>query len=314
MLFNIVRHRRSKSSVPPTTNVQEASTKYQVEGGEPSCVSHTSDNSVTFWPGDLLPAECPDARILTWGYDTLITRGLKTPADKTNIFAHGKKLLFALGRKRDTKRPIIFVAHSLGGIVVKEMLASSHMAEDEDLKDIAKSTAAVVFIGTPHRGSKDMASVGEVARKAASIILDTSSTSLDTLGLKTTDLERCQEAFSRLWRANDFRVKTFQESTGIIGLNAGLLNEKVVPDISSTLGDSREQAEVLVGNHMQICRMSGQEDPNYDSLVGELRRMYNSISKLSDGARRTMSEASPRIQDSNGDHRAQYQTVDSGAF
>ena len=31
---------------------------------------------------------------------------------------------------------------------------------------------------------------------------------------------------------------------------------------------------------MDIGRMSGPEDPNYDSVVGELRRMYSSIVKL----------------------------------
>lgn len=76
---------------------------------------------MSFWPQDLLPSECPDARILTWGYDTIVTKGFRTAVDKTNIFAQGKNLLFAFGRQRRAKRPVIFVAHSLGGIVVKEV-------------------------------------------------------------------------------------------------------------------------------------------------------------------------------------------------
>lgn len=244
-ILNFLRPRSSKSSVIKSASIPKVSTEYGRE--EEPGVSDSSQMLATFWPGELLPPECPDARILTWGYDTMVTKGLKAPADKTNIFAHGKKFLYSLGRNRDVRRPIIFVAHSLGGIVVKEvhcfifnfihinakkllqMLANSDVAEDEDLKSIVESTAAVIFLGTPHRGSKDMASVGEIARKAASIICDTSTASLDALGLKTSDLERCQEAFSRLWRAHDFRVKTFQESTGLTSLNVGLLNEKVCP-------------------------------------------------------------------------------------
>ena len=108
------------------------------------------------------------------------------------------------------------------------MLAYSDTAADEHLKDVVESTAAVMFLGTPHRGSKYMASVAEVVRKTAScLLMDTSSTALDALGLKTSDLERCQEAFSRLWRAHDFQVKTFQEGTGLTSFNAGSLNEKV---------------------------------------------------------------------------------------
>ena len=60
---------------------------------------------------------------MTWGYDTMVTRGYAS-ADKGNIFAHAKDLLYALDRARDvanSRLGIIFVAHSLGGIIVKEV-------------------------------------------------------------------------------------------------------------------------------------------------------------------------------------------------
>jgi hypothetical protein len=28
------------------------------------------------WPRDLLPTDCPKARIMTWGYDTVVTKGI----------------------------------------------------------------------------------------------------------------------------------------------------------------------------------------------------------------------------------------------
>lgn len=70
-------------------------------------------------------------------------------------------------------------------------------------------------------------------------------------------------------------------------------NIQVVPDTSSTIGDPRENAEVLVGNHMDIGRMSGPEDPNYDSVVGELRRMHSSIVKLNARSADTTRPANP---------------------
>lgn len=69
-----------------------------------------------------------------------------------------------------------------------------------------------MFLGTPHRGSK-AASVGEVARKAANLLLmDTNSRILDSLSLRNDDLQRCQYVFSSLWSKYNFQVKTFQEN------------------------------------------------------------------------------------------------------
>jgi hypothetical protein len=108
------------------------------------------------------------------------------------------------------------------------MLSASDVSDDLELRNIVESTAAIIFLGTPHRGSLDMARLGETARKIASAVrMDTSSTTLDALGLKTSDLERCQESFSRLWAKYDFRVKTFQEGLGLRSANIGALNDKV---------------------------------------------------------------------------------------
>lgn len=102
------------------------------------------------------------------------------------------------------------------------------MSAEEGLLNIVKSTSAIVFLGTPHRGSKDLAGVGEMARKVASaILMDTNSAMLDALGLKNSDLERCQDSFSRLWTLHGFQIKTFQEGFPVTGVKFGLLNEKV---------------------------------------------------------------------------------------
>lgn len=92
----------------------------------------SSTSTEVFWPLDLLAADIKNVRILTYGYDSHISRFFKGSANQNNIFAHGQDLLNALERARrkstikriaggDPKRPIIFVVHSLGGIVLKEV-------------------------------------------------------------------------------------------------------------------------------------------------------------------------------------------------
>lgn len=79
-----------------------------------------NDREQVFWPRDFLAGDVPNARILTYGYHSEVTRGYAS-ASKSGIFALARNLLYKLQRERDVGRPIIFVAHSLGGIITKEV-------------------------------------------------------------------------------------------------------------------------------------------------------------------------------------------------
>jgi surfactin synthase thioesterase subunit len=56
-----------------------------------------------------------------YGYDTKITKYMAGPTNQNSIYSHAKDLLFALSRVTVPSRPLVFVAHSLGGIIVKEV-------------------------------------------------------------------------------------------------------------------------------------------------------------------------------------------------
>lgn len=103
---------------------------------------------------------------------------------------------------------------------------------------------------------------------------------LDALRLRTKDLEIAQESFSAVWNRYDFRVKTFQEGLGLTGVNFGPFGKKVVPDDSSLLGDVRERAETIQANHMEMCRFTGLDDPNYERLCGEITEIYDWLAGL----------------------------------
>lgn len=249
----------------------------QKHGGLPKGGKEAKEVGV-FWPKDLLPVQYPNTRILVYGYDTRVTNYFSGPTNENSIHAHSKDLLSSLAAARRFNSPLILIAHSLGGIVVKEMLAKSSSSIDDRLNDIVDSTAAVIFLGTPHRGSRGLATLGDRARSIVNaLMMKTNPSILDALRLKTNDLERAQESFSAAWNQYNFRVKTFQEGLGLTGLNLGPFGKKVVPDDSSVLGDARERAETIQANHMDMCRFTGIDDPNYRRICGEITSVYESI-------------------------------------
>ncbi|KAF5629199.1 hypothetical protein F25303_10238 [Fusarium sp. NRRL 25303] len=273
--LEIIQSLKALLKGPSSNNRQDTSLTESTCNKPP--IVEIGDLSV-FWPADLLPQICKKARILTFGYDTKITKFTSGPSNTNSIFSHGKDFLFSLGREYLPERPMIFVAHSLGGILVKEMLALSSTSDTPAHQGIIESTAAVVFLGTPHRGSPELSAIGEWARSLlSSLKFQTTSTILNTLGLKTTDLERAHEAFYRLWYEYDFQVKTFQESFGLTGIDLGVLGNKVVPHESSLIGDPREHAETLQANHKQMSRFSSAQDPNYIKVAGEIKAFYAAI-------------------------------------
>ncbi|UKZ53602.1 hypothetical protein TrVGV298_007397 [Trichoderma virens] len=75
------------------------------------------------WLKDLLPSRLPNARVLAYQYNANIAFG----ASSAGINEQAKNMLQCMlqDRRANGTRPIIFVTHSLGGLLVKEALAIS---------------------------------------------------------------------------------------------------------------------------------------------------------------------------------------------
>ena len=134
----------------------------------------THDNGI-MWLRDLLPQDIPNARVMTWGYDS----EPQTAKHFTHMmmYSHPDNLLSALYSLRQAtnsnNRPIIFICHSLGGVVVKEALVRASMAipkNKKHLKAIQICTKGIIFLGTPHQSTQEI-SFGKIIRRLASVTL-----------------------------------------------------------------------------------------------------------------------------------------------
>ncbi|KAK3305578.1 uncharacterized protein B0T15DRAFT_574885 [Chaetomium strumarium] len=248
-----------------------------------------------FWPLDFLPASCPNVRIFTWGYQTLVADG-KPLRHQGDVFAHSEELLVELAGTRAglgaAARPIIFIAHSTGGVLVKEVgeryrfysdtcshlfgipqvLRLSEAERDGPLKRVLLSTSAVVFLGSPHRGTEHC-NLGDAVRSMASVTMaaDPNDPVLQELcGANTVEVELGRQTFVRLWNDYNFKIKTFQESVIPSYRNAELRAETTMRRLASFIGDPRESAETIYALHDDICKFGSAGDAGYRALARTL--------------------------------------------
>lgn len=104
------------------------------------------------WLRDSLPDYVPKSRIMTYGYDASVafTTSRATITDFAIDLA--TRLNFERGHSVERNRPIIFISHSLGGIVFKEFLITIFL-QGEEFEHLKNSVHGVIFLGCPHRGS-----------------------------------------------------------------------------------------------------------------------------------------------------------------
>ena len=172
----------------------------------------------TLWLRDLLPGEIPSARIMTFGYNSTIAFSNSV----ARIEDIALDLLNRLGAQRDEntdRRPVVFLCHSLGGIVVKKALIIAHeRSSDPVFKDILMNTKAIAFLGVPHKGSDSAwwANFAANALKGASIGSTTNNALVADLRKDSSVLSTISKQF--IDRGRDLSIYTFYERLRLKGV------------------------------------------------------------------------------------------------
>ncbi|KAK3317737.1 Alpha/Beta hydrolase protein [Cercophora scortea] len=251
------------------------------------------------WPRTLLPRRLPEARILTFGYDANpIAFRLSVSGNK--IGDHAKNLLSAVAAQRlsaaTSNRPILFVAHSLGGLVCKDALLTAKSSPEEHLRRIFECTSGILFLGTPHSGS----SLATVAQRLATLLsFSTPKTNLRILKVLQRDSEvlaRIQNEFFALLQsrnkdsgARPLQVVCFYEELPYPGIG-----DPIVPTESAVL-----PGHIGIGihaHHRDMVRFASDKAPGFESVVAELQRLVKGIPSLAERAVVPLPDGSTGIQ------------------
>jgi TIR domain/Putative serine esterase (DUF676) len=136
--------------ISPTPSAPRGSVVF-VHGlsGDPFKTWQSSEAQASFWPA-WLAADAADVAVYVLEYDahasTWFGRTMQLPDRATDILAE-------LASQNLDKVPITFVCHSLGGLLVKQVLRIAAEQHKPLGADIFKQTRGVVFLGTPNMGS-----------------------------------------------------------------------------------------------------------------------------------------------------------------
>lgn len=117
------------------------------------------------------------------------------------------------------ERPILFVCHSLGGLVCQDALLASRASPERHLQQILNCTRGILFLGTPHSGT-DLAVVGQRLSRLAGMVSGTNIRLLEVLRRDSEVLARIQDDFHSLLRllGNEIRITCVYEEVPIQGI------------------------------------------------------------------------------------------------
>ncbi|KAI0254446.1 hypothetical protein BJV78DRAFT_918834 [Lactifluus subvellereus] len=187
-----------------------------------------------------------------------------------NLHGHASDLVNKLGiaRRDDPERPILFIGHSYGGLVIKQALILAKQRPSEH-NPIPRDNIGIIFLGTPHRvpQQKVILSLGIRISGYASVLKTISDrvelTDLQQDFMGTTHIKpNCITCF----------FETKETKWGDWGLSSGIL-----VDQSSACLDYGNTPIAMECNHSELNKFSSPSDSLYKKVVQELLKIYKHL-------------------------------------
>lgn len=217
-----------------------------------------TENGIT-WLKDFLPQQprMKRLRVLVFGYNSRAVFGAST----TGVYGAAENLInqLSLIRKECPERPIVFVCHSLGGIVVKRAIVSAHTTDY--YRSIYDSTKGVAFFATPHNGGNGVTFGDVLVKICRAVTGNVRNDIVEALRKDSNIAGHINRDFTH--RAQGLRVLNFVETKRVLKPFKG-----IVVDQSSASLNWKEPAEIQIlmeATHRTICKY-GKEDELYERV------------------------------------------------
>lgn len=168
-----------------------------------------SERGGFFWPSSIT-RDIPNSRVMTFGCD------YNPMDDHFRLRDLAGNLLQALSRERRgpdaTHRPVLFIAHNVGGFLVQQAIVLAESQDPIGLLGTGESTAGILFMGTPQSGV-ELTSIDDIVRR---ISVATDRYRCSPVGQTTGNFQCLCSCFAQLLAerrscGSPLRVQTFAE-------------------------------------------------------------------------------------------------------
>ncbi len=222
------------------------------------------DHSVC-WPAAWLAPKFPRARMITVEYAAPATwwEGESLP-----LYATVNHLAERLSAAGIGSRPVVFICHSMGGIIVKEIIGQGSQKDASPaLRKISKASVGAVFYSVPHAGSK-LADLGWTLRYLGA------SPSRAVAHLKTDPhLHEMNSVIRNMCRRGKLQVLSFSEG---LPTKLSYVSTHIVPHESAYPGYGEFQV-LPDHDHITVCKPRDMTDASFEALVQFLSKIEANI-------------------------------------
>ncbi|KAG0592293.1 hypothetical protein KC19_1G240000 [Ceratodon purpureus] len=231
------------------------------------------------WPQTWLSEEFPNARISSVSYDS---SALRTESrGRGDVYVVGESLVAEMVEfgQIGQQRPVLFVCHSLGGLVIKEVVIQAYRQhhDEEKYKNFLNNIRGFFFYATPHAGSKlaDLAIALPLPSEKGPMLkhleaLGDTNSRLDSEFKTITDLPE----FPNKWK---FSVVAEKNATKM-----GNFSALVVSEASATYGGRRPYFANL--DHFQVCKPTSKKASVFQKLTNFIVEDIMMSEKITTGA------------------------------
>ncbi|KAK8852144.1 Vegetative incompatibility protein HET-E-1 [Apiospora arundinis] len=212
-------------------------------------------------------ADLSRSRVFTYGYDASLTG----PYTTVNILDFAKDLLFRMktysGSNSSDRTPIgtlpiVFVAHSMGGLVVKKAYILGKT--DPQYTDMITRICAIVFLATPHKGSQLAQTLNTILKAAPG---GGSKAFVADLEKNSGALQDINEQFRHMCGGLEL-VSFYETMKTSIGVG---IKRLIVERDSALLEYPGETSSFLMADHHGMAKFKDPLDANFTNITNVLR-------------------------------------------